>query len=501
MKEFGLFINGQWEAAKGGKTAPTINPATEEPWATVAVADREDVRRAVAAAKKAHESGVWRNKSPEERGKILQKVAAAMFERLEEFAAAEVQDGGGTIRKGRMLDVPGAAQTFMHFGKYICGEEYKAMLQEEYDEARPVPSKNLVVREPIGVCAGITPWNFPMILGSWKIAPALAAGNCIVMKPASVTPITTLMMAEICTQAGVPPGVVNAIAGPGGAAGEELASHPDVRKIAFTGSTEVGRRIMQLGAGTIKKVTLELGGKSPNIILPDANLDTAALGALYGTFMHQGQICESGTRVLVHESIHDAFMEKMVAGIKRIKIGDTMDLTTTLGPVVSAAQLNTVEQYVALGHEQGAKCIAGGKRPAEMPKGYYYAPTIFDQVDNKMRIAQEEIFGPVVAVIRFRDEDEAVRIANDSVYGLGGAVWSANKDRALALARRIETGTVWVNDYHLINVRFPFGGYKESGVGRELGKWGLAEYHQIKHIHVGESTPPEGKSYLGLLFN
>ncbi len=501
MKEFGLFINGHWEAARGGKTAPTIDPATEEAWATVAIADREDVHRAVQAAKKAHDSGVWRNKSPRERGEILQRVGAAIMERQDELAAAEVQDGGGTLRKATSMDVPGTAHTFMYFGQYICGDEYKAMLQEEYDEMVPVPSKNLVVREPIGVCAGITPWNFPMIMGSWKIAPALAAGNCVVVKPASVTPVTTLMLADICTQAGVPAGVVNVINGPGGTVGEELAAHPDIGKIAFTGSTEIGRRIMQLGAGTLKKVTLELGGKSPNIILPDANLDTAALGALFGTFMHQGQICESGTRVLVHESIHDAFMEKMLAGIKRIQIGNTMDMGTTMGPLVSATQRDTVEKYVAVGRQQGAKCVAGGNRPAQIPKGYFYAPTIFDEVDNKMRIAQEEIFGPVVSVIRYRDEDDAVRIANDSVYGLGGAVWSENKDRAVALARRIETGTVWINDYHMINVRFPFGGYKQSGVGRELGKWGLAEYHEVKHIHVGESTPPGGKFYLQLLLN
>ena len=501
MKEFGLFINGQWEPAKGGKTAPTINPATEEPWATVAVADREDVRKAVAAAKQAHDRGVWRNKSPQERGEILQKVAMALFERQDKVAAAEAQDGGGTLRKAMSMDVPGAAATFMHFGQFICGDEYKAMLQEEYDETVPIPSKNLVVREPIGVCAGITPWNFPLIMGAWKIAPALAAGNCVVIKPASVTPVTTLMLGEICTKAGVPAGVVNVISGPGGTAGEELATHPDIGKIAFTGSTEVGRRIMQLAAGTIKKVTLELGGKSPNIVLSDANLDTAALGALFGTFLHQGQICESGTRVLVHESIHDQLVEKMVAGIRRIRIGDTMDMATGMGPLVSAAQRDTVEQYVALGHEQGAECVAGGRRPAGMAKGYYYEPTIFDAVDNKMRIAQEEIFGPVVCVIRYRDEDEAVRIANDSVYGLGGAVWSQDKERAVAIARRIETGTVWINDYHMINIRFPFGGYKQSGVGRELGKWGLAEYHELKHIHVGESTPPEGKLYLQLLFN
>ncbi|HYD49892.1 MAG TPA: aldehyde dehydrogenase family protein [Terriglobales bacterium] len=501
MREFGLFINGEWQAAKGGKTAATVNPATEEAWATVAVADREDVRKAVAAAKAAHDRGVWRNKSPEERGEILQRVGAALFERQDEVAAAEVQDGGGTLRKAMTMDVPGAAQTFMHFGQYICGDEYKAMLQEEYDEMVPIPSKNLVVREPIGVCAGITPWNFPLVMAAWKIAPALAAGNCVVIKPASVTPVSTLMLAEICTAAGVPPGVVNAISGPGGAAGEELASHPDIGKVAFTGSTEVGRRIMQLGAGSLKKVTLELGGKSPNIILPDADLDTAALGALFATFMHQGQICESGTRVLVHESIHDELVEKMINGIARINIGDTMNMMTTMGPLVSAAQRETVEKYVELGQEQGAKCVAGGKRPSDMSKGYYFEPTIFDDVDNKMRIAQEEIFGPVVSVIRYKDEDEAVRIANDSVYGLGGAVWSQNQERAVALARRIETGTVWINDYHMINLRFPFGGYKQSGVGRELGKWGLAEYHELKHIHVGESTPPEGKFYFQALFN
>jgi len=501
MKEFGLFINGQWEAAKGGKTAKTINPATEEPWATVAVADREDVRKAVAAAKKAHDSGVWRNKSPQERGAIMQNVAAAIFERQNELAAAEVQDGGGTMRKAMSMDVPGAAQTFFHFGQYICGDDYKAMLQEEYEETIPIPSRNLVVREPIGVCAGITPWNFPIIMGSWKIAPAIAAGNCVVIKPASITPVSTLMIGEICTQAGVPPGVVNVISGPGASVGEELATHPDIGKVAFTGSTEVGRQVMQMGASNLKKVTLELGGKSPNIILPDANLDTAALGSLFATFMHQGQICESGTRILVHESVHDEFLDKMLAGIQRIQIGDTMDPATGMGPLVSAAQRDTVEQYVELGKEAGAKCVAGGKRYAGMPKGYFYEPTVFDAVDNKMRIAQEEIFGPVVAVIRYKDEEEAIRIANDSVYGLGGAVWSANKEHAIAVARRIETGTVWINDYHMINLRFPFGGYKQSGVGRELGKWGLAEYHEVKHIHVGESTSPAEKFYLQLLLN
>lgn len=501
MKEFGLFINGEWQTAKSGKTKLTINPATEEPWANVAVADHEDVCIAVAAAKHAHESGVWSKKSPQERGEIMQRIAAAISASTNDLAAAEVQDSGATMRKAMLSDVLNSSQAFNYFGQFICSDEYKTMIYEEFEESFPVPSKNLVVREPIGVCAGITPWNYPLQMAAWKIAPAIAAGNTVVIKPASLTPVTTLMLGEICTKAGVPAGVVNVVTGSGEVVGEELATHPDIGKIAFTGSTEIGIRVMQLGATTLKKVTLELGGKSPNIILPDANLDTAALGALWGTFLHQGQTCTSGTRVLVHDSIHDQFVEKMLEGIKRIKMGDPMDMTTGMGPLISAAQRDTVEEYVALGKEEGAKCITGGKRPSAMKKGYYFEPTIFDGVDNKMRIAQEEIFGPVISVIRFKDDDDAVRIANESLYGLGGAVWSSNADRALSLAKRIEAGTIWINDYHLINPRFPFGGYKQSGVSRELGKWGLAEYHELKHIHIGADTPPEGKYYFQIVLD
>ncbi len=497
MHEYGLFINGHWETAKGGKTATSINPATEEPWATVAVADRDDVRKAVAAAKKAHDSGVWRGKSKEERAKVLRRIAAAINERAGELAAAEAQDSGGTLRKTTFADVPGTADTFNKFADALDGDAE----EQVFEETIPVPSRNIVRKEPIGVCAGIVPWNFPMLMAAWKIAPALAAGNTVVIKPASVTPVSALMVGEICKQAGVPDGVVNVVSGPGAAAGEELAMHPDVGKVAFTGSTEVGRRIMQLASGTIKKVTLELGGKSPNIILDDADMDTAAMGALFGTFFHQGQICESGTRVLVPRSHYDGFVEKMIAGSKRIQIGDTMDMMTTMGPLVSKAQLDTVENYVTVGKGEGAQCVLGGKRPDGIKKGYYYAPTIFAEVNNKMRIAQEEIFGPVVSVIPYKDDEEAIRLANDSMYGLGGAVWSRNEQRALAVARRIETGTVWINDYHLINLRFPFGGYKQSGVGRELGAWGLHEYQEVKHIHVGQNVPADQKIYLGMLFN
>jgi aldehyde dehydrogenase (NAD+) len=497
MKEFGLFINGHWEAAKGGKTAPSINPATEEPWATVAVADREDAKKAIAAAKKAHDSGVWRNKSKEERAEILNRVCSAIFERQDELAAAEVQDGGGTIRKAMSADVAGCAQTFMQYASVLLQDKD----EEEYEEQIPVPSRNIVRKEPIGVCAGIIPWNFPLVMCGWKIAPAIAAGNTVVIKPATNTPVTALMIGEICTQAGVPDGVVNVISGPGGAIGEELATSPDVGKVSFTGSTEVGRRVMQMASGTVKKVTLELGGKSPNIILDDANMDSAVMGALFGTFFHQGQICESGTRVLVPEQLYDEFVERMVDASSKIKIGDTMDFATSMGPLVSKQQLDTVTNYVKVGKEEGAECVLGGEQPKEMKKGYYFSPTIFKNVDNKMRIAQEEIFGPVVSVIPYKKDEDAVRIANDTMYGLGGAVWSKNIDRALNVARKIDTGTVWINDYHLINLRFPFGGYKQSGVGRELGTWGLHEFQQLKHIHVGQPSGPEEKIYFQMLFN
>ncbi|RMD84113.1 MAG: aldehyde dehydrogenase, partial [Candidatus Dadabacteria bacterium] len=448
-------------------------------------------------AKRAHEAGVWRNKPKEERAEILNKICNRIFERQDELARAEALDGGGTLRKATGADIPGGAQTFMQFARFLLEQQE----EEEYDEQVPVPSRNIVRHEPVGVCAGIIPWNFPFIMASWKIAPALAAGNTVVIKPASNTPVTALMLAEICSEAGVPDGVVNVVSGPGGMVGEALAAHPDIRKVAFTGSTEVGRRIMQLASGTIKKVTLELGGKSPNIILEDADLDAAVMGALFGTFFHQGQICESGTRVLVPESIYDEFIDRMVAGCERITIGDPLDPNTTMGPLVSKAQYETVSNYVEIGKKEGAKCVAGGGRPDGFDRGYYYAPTIFRDVDNKMRIAQEEIFGPVVAVIPYRTEEEAVRIANDSMYGLGGGVWSKDVERALNIARQIETGTVWINDYHLINLRFPFGGYKQSGLGRELGPWGLHEYQEIKHIHVGQPAPASEKIYMMMLFN
>jgi aldehyde dehydrogenase (NAD+) len=490
--DLGLFIDGERRAAHDGARFTSFNPATEEPWAEVAAAGAEDVDRAVAAARRSFNT--WRKVPREERAQILARIAAAILQRSDELGLAEVQDSGGTIRKANLADIPATAQTFQYYADLLS----QTPDEEVFTEEVPVPSRNIVRREPVGVCACITPFNFPMAAASWKIAPAIAAGNSIVVKPSPYTPVTTLLLAEICHQAGVPGGVVNVIAAPGPEIGERLVTHPGVDKIAFTGSTAVGRRIMELAAPEVKKLTLELGGKSPNIILDDANLESAVRGALFGTFFHAGQVCESGTRLLVHEKIHDAFIERMISAAREIKVGDPMDYASTMGPLISEKQLANTERYVAAGRAAGATLVFGGKRPPG--RGWFHEPTIFIGVRNDMPIAREEIFGPVVSVIKFSTDEEALRIANDSIYGLGAAIWSSDLSRARQLANEIDAGTVWINDYHLINVRFPFGGYKQSGFGRELGPWGLSEFQQLKHIHEGQPSGPEEKPYFSLIF-
>jgi aldehyde dehydrogenase (NAD+) len=495
MRELQLFINGKWTPARSGKMAPSLNPATEEPWATVAAAAREDVDDAVAAARRSYDDGRWRSLPREARADILEAVAGGIFGRAEELAAAEVADSGGTIRKANTADVPATGQTFAHYAQLLR----TLPDEEEFDESIPVPSRNIVRKESVGVVGAIIPFNFPMAAAAWKIAPAIAAGNSLVLKPSPYTPVTALLLAEICKDAGVPDGVVNVIAGPDPALGARLVEHPDVNQIAFTGSTAVGKQVMAACAPTLKRVTLELGGKSPNVILEDADLEAAVRGALFGTFFHSGQICESGTRVLVPRKLYGEFAERMVEASKLIKVGDPMDPMTTFGPLISRQQLENVQRYVGAGIEEGAKLAVGGGKPKDQPKGYYHLPTIFTQVTNEMKIAREEIFGPVVGLIPYDNEAEALRLANDSMYGLGAAIWSKDIDRALGLARRIESGTVWINDYHLLNVRFPFGGYKQSGFGRELGSWGLSEYQQIKHIHVGQPSDGGAKFYFDML--
>jgi aldehyde dehydrogenase (NAD+) len=481
--DYQLFVDGRLEEAAGGDTFETVDPSTGQAHATVARARAADVERAVAAARAAFEDGRWSGRRPEQRAAVLQAVAAKLKDNAQRLIELEVRDSGGTIRKVKSADVGGAMFTFRTYA------EFAARIPTEQPlpfTVTPGPSHNYVRREPVGVCAGIIPWNFPLQNAAWKLAPALAAGNTIVLKPAEQTPCTAVELAKLCAEAGVPDGVVNVLPGFGPEAGEPLVTSPEVDKVAFTGSTEIGRRVASLAAGTVKKVLLELGGKSANILLDDADLDLAVDGAAYAIFFHQGQVCTAGSRLLVARPIHDEVVARLVELAERITVGPADDPAADMGPLISAEQLERVERYVRIGQEEGAKLATGGGR-LTVPGhegGYYFTPTVFTGVDPRSRIAQEEIFGPVLAVIPVDDDDQAVAVANDSPYGLAGAVWSRDSGRAVKVAERLRTGTVWVNDYHLLNPRYPFGGYKQSGVGRELGEQGYLEYTQVKHVHV-----------------
>jgi len=493
VRHYRNYIGGEWVDAAAGGTFDVINPATEETIATVPACDREDARRAIAAARTAFDSGDWTGLEAEERRRILLSVVDRVSAAEDELATLETMQAGMTIRATSTVVIGYC----LHHWDYFARQATRPTQEQLEPVAYPTHSYNFVLREPVGVCAGIIPWNFPLVMAVWKLAPALAMGNTCVLKPASNTPLTALRLAEILDETELPKGVVNVITGGGATVGEELASHPDVDKVAFTGSTVVGRRIMQLASSTIKKTTLELGGKSPNIVFEDADMAQAVDGALWATFFHQGQVCESGTRLLVPDSIHDEFVERLVERAKQIKFGDTMDYESDLGPLVSAQQRDTVEGYVRIGKEEGARLVLGGNRPRgeAYERGYWFEPTIFTDVDNSMTIAQEEIFGPVLSVLRFKDDEDAVRIANDSMYGLAAGVWSADPDRCLETAKRLRAGTVWINDYHLINCIAPFGGYKQSGIGRELGGYGLNEYTEVKHVHWDLGTPREQKLF------
>ena len=489
MAEYKMLINGELCDAASGETFATYNPATGEKIAEVPKADRADAERAIAAARVAFDEGPWPKMSGKERADKLRAIAQVISDNSAELSEIEARDGGGTIRKAQLADVPGAQSAFEWFAQMAETQPDRIDL-----EGSPFPaSSNYVLYEPLGVCTGIIPWNFPFIMAAWKIAPALAAGNTSVLKPASFTSLSALRLAELVAEADLlPPGVMNVISGPGGTVGEELAANPMVDKTAFTGSTEVGRRIMQLASGTVKPVTLELGGKSANIVLDDADLDQAAAAVLWGTFMHGGQVCESGTRALVQASIYDEFVNLLAERAAAITLGDPLDMATDLGPLVDRSQVETVERYVALGRAEVGEPIVGGSRPESLSEGLnpegYYRPTIFTGVDNQTRIAQEEIFGPVLSVMPFGTDDEAVAIANDSIYGLAGGVQSGNLERAESVAAGMRTGTVWINDYHLIDPARPFGGYKQSGIGRELGTQGFDIYRQVKHVHVNPET-------------
>lgn len=494
VRQLGIFVDGDWRPAEGGATFESTNPATEEVWARVGAASVNDANAAIESCKRAFRE--WRDIPREQRADLLDAVATQIYEIQDDLVDAEIADNGSTLRKAGTADIPTCAGAFQYYAQHLR----ETSDEEAFVEEIPVPSRNLVVQEPFGVVGGIVPWNFPCAAAGWKIAPALAAGNTIVLKPSPYTPVTALLVAEACRDAGIPPGVVNVVPSPHHEVGAAIVDHPDVPKITFTGSTAVGQAIQRAAATHLKSVTLELGGKSPNIILDDADLEVAVRGALFGIFFNAGQACIAGTRVIVPAHLYDTFVEMMVEGARQLVVGDPTDPDTGVGPLAMAPHLEKVQRYVALGLEEGATCATGGRRPPGQGRGYFYEPTIFTGVDNRMRIAQEEVFGPVVCIIPYEGGDEeALRIANDTMYGLASAVWSRDEARALRVARRIEAGTVWINDYQLLNIRFPFEGWKMSGVGRELGRWGYQQYTRTKHIHVGEPGSVEEKYYFELV--
>lgn len=494
---FGLFIDGESVPAEAGATYASVEPATGEPWGLFAAGSLSDADRAVKSAHKAHVDGIWRDTPAAERAAVLRRAADAFIERQTEIADLEIRDAGSTVRKANTADVTGAAMTFHYYADLI---EQQAV-ETDVSGAMPVPAQNLLRKEPIGVVAAIVPFNFPFAAAAWKVAPALAAGCTMVLKPSPYTPASALLLAQICRDSGVPAGVLNVLTGPGADLGAALVDHPLVDKVAFTGSTGVGKLVMKAAADTVKNVTLELGGKGANIICADANLDGAVPGAVFGCFFHSGQVCQSGTRVLVPRAMHDAFVAQLVAVIDTLTIGPPDDFMTHIGPLISDRQLQNTERFVQLAVADGATIACGGKRPAHLDSGFYYEPTVLTGVRNDMRVACEEIFGPVMTVIAYDDEEQAIRIANDSIYGLSAAVWTADTARGLDIARQLQAGTVWVNDFHLLMAQYEFGGYKQSGIGRELGESGLAAYQQIKHIHVGEPDGPDVKYYFSMVID
>jgi aldehyde dehydrogenase (NAD+) len=499
MEHYKLFIDGEFVDAKDSRTFETIDPGTELPIATVAQAGTAEAEAAIEAARRAFDRGEWSGLTPAARAEKIYDFADQITQQTLRLAITEAMDAGQVIGLSKYWG--------MLSSQLLRNLAYYAATRFPWEEEIPysgnvfAPGRDFIRREPVGVCVGIIPWNFPLTMASWKIAQAIVMGNTIVLKPASSTPLSALIMAEAAKAAGIPKGVINIVTGPGQELGQVLCTHPDVDKIAFTGSTQVGREIMRLASDTVKKVTLELGGKSANIILDDADMDLAVNGAVFGTFFHQGQVCESGTRVLVSSRIYDEFIDKMKIRVEGLRVGYQLNPASHLGPLVNGVQLATTERYVALGKQEGAELVTGGKRVEVegIKGGFYYAPTVFASANNRMRIAREEIFGPVVCVMKFDDDEEAVAMANDSAYGLAGGVFSSSTARAERIARQIRTGTVWINNYHAFGDFCPFGGYKQSGVGRELGHSGLAEYTQVKRLHVNSFPSTDSNFTMGIL--
>lgn len=486
VKELKHYISGEWKNLSSSKLINVINPANQDMIARVPCATKEETEYSIDIAKQAFESGVWSENSERERSTVLFQIANKLEKHIEELAELEVENNGKTFREA-YSDALESVNAFRYYG---------GLLQTSQEQMHEEPDymQTMIIKEPIGVAGLIVPWNFPLLMSCWKIAPALAAGNSILLKPAEITPMTAVRVFELIDQTDLPKGVANLVMGEGSIVGQTISESMDVDMVSFTGSTAVGKKIMQSATSNMKRISLELGGKSPNIIFADANIEVAIDYALFGIFMGAGQVCSSGSRIIVEEDIYDAFVEKFIERAKQIRTEPGNGQKSEMGAIVSEAHMNSILKYIEIGKAEGATLALGGKRLTSngLDKGFFIEPTVFTNVTNEMQIAKEEIFGPVVVIQKFTDEREAVNIANDSDYGLAGAVFSKDYSKAYRVIKKVKAGITWINNYHLTDVQSPWGGYKQSGIGRSLGVDGLHEYQEVKQINIMLDSKPIG---------